>query len=58
MLKVLEDSRIAKVEDMLPLANCGGCGFPGCRNDTTDNELCQKHIDMIEGVKSYLKKGE
>ncbi len=28
--KVVEDSRIADVESVLPGANCGGCGFPGC----------------------------
>jgi electron transport complex protein RnfB len=30
--KVFEDPRIDKVEEVLPAANCGGCGFPGCRN--------------------------
>lgn len=30
-LYVYEDPRIDKVEDMLPHANCGACGFPGCR---------------------------
>jgi Na+-translocating ferredoxin:NAD+ oxidoreductase RNF subunit RnfB len=29
--KVEEDVRIDKVEDVLPSANCGGCGFAGCR---------------------------
>lgn len=29
--KVYEDPRIDSVEGMLPGANCGGCGFPGCR---------------------------
>lgn len=29
--KVFEDPRIDDVEKMLPGANCGGCGFPGCR---------------------------
>ncbi len=29
---VYEDPRIDEVEDALPAANCGGCGFPGCRN--------------------------
>lgn len=28
---VWEDPRIDDVEKMLPGANCGGCGFPGCR---------------------------
>jgi formate dehydrogenase beta subunit len=27
---VEEDPRIAEVEAVLPGANCGGCGFPGC----------------------------
>jgi electron transport complex protein RnfB len=30
-LHVEEDPRIDEVEQMLPLANCGACGFPGCR---------------------------
>lgn len=29
--KVYEDPRIDQVDDILPGANCGGCGFPGCR---------------------------
>ena len=28
---VWEDPRIDQVESMLPLANCGACGCPGCR---------------------------
>jgi len=30
--KVYEDPRIDQVEEVLPAANCGGCGFAGCRN--------------------------
>jgi NADPH-dependent glutamate synthase beta subunit-like oxidoreductase len=30
LLFVKEDPRIALIEDNLPGANCGGCGFPGC----------------------------
>ncbi len=30
-LYVYEDPRIDVVEDLLPHANCGACGFPGCR---------------------------
>jgi Na+-translocating ferredoxin:NAD+ oxidoreductase RNF subunit RnfB len=30
--KVYEDPRIDQVADVLPAANCGGCGFAGCRN--------------------------
>ena len=29
--KVEEDPRIDIVEELLPGANCGGCGYPGCR---------------------------
>ncbi len=30
-LRVYEDPRIDQVEEMLPHANCGACGQPGCR---------------------------
>ncbi len=30
-LFVYEDPRIDAVEEMLPHANCGACGYPGCR---------------------------
>jgi RnfABCDGE-type electron transport complex B subunit len=30
-LAVAEDPRIDAVDEMLPHANCGACGFPGCR---------------------------
>ena len=29
--KVEEDPRIDEVEKAMPGANCGGCGFAGCR---------------------------
>ena len=29
--KVVEDPRIDEVEAAMPGANCGGCGYPGCR---------------------------
>ena len=29
--KVEEDPRIDRVEEALPGANCGACGYPGCR---------------------------
>ncbi|HYW96022.1 MAG TPA: Fe-S cluster domain-containing protein [Bacteroidales bacterium] len=46
--KVYEDPRIDLVEAELPSANCGGCGFAGCRNfaealvksDTFDDLYC------------------
>ena len=30
--KVIEDPRIDEIQELLPGANCGGCGFAGCRN--------------------------
>jgi len=30
--KVIEDPRIDVVNELLPAANCGGCGYAGCRN--------------------------
>ena len=30
--KVIEDPLIDEVDDLLPGANCGGCGLAGCRN--------------------------
>jgi len=33
--KVEEDPRIDQIVEMLPGANCGGCGFPGCRGLAT-----------------------
>jgi len=41
--KVFEDPRIDEVEDALPSANCGGCGFPGCRLFA---EACVKAEDL------------
>lgn len=46
--KVEEDPRIDTVEGLLPGANCGGCGYPGCRglaeaavkSATMDGILC------------------
>ena len=29
--KVYEDPRNGQVEEVLPGANCGGCGYPGCK---------------------------
>lgn len=40
---VFEDPRIDDVENALPSANCGGCGFPGCRNFA---DACVKADDL------------
>jgi Na+-translocating ferredoxin:NAD+ oxidoreductase RNF subunit RnfB len=44
--KVYEDPRIDEVEEALPAANCGGCGYAGCRNFA---EACVKSDDF-EGL--------
>jgi Na+-translocating ferredoxin:NAD+ oxidoreductase RNF subunit RnfB len=44
--KVFEDPRIDKVEEALPGANCGGCGFAGCRNFA---EACVK-AESFDGL--------
>ena len=41
--KVYEDPRIDEVEENLPAANCGGCGFAGCRAFA---EACVKASDL------------
>ena len=41
--KVFEDPRIDQVEGVLPGANCGGCGYPGCRGFA---EACVKSDDL------------
>jgi len=41
--KVYEDPRIDDVEKTLPAANCGGCGFAGCRAFA---EACVKASDL------------
>lgn len=45
---VFEDPRIDQVEDALPSANCGGCGYAGCRafaesivkENTLEDKVC------------------
>jgi len=44
--KVEEDPRIDLVQAVLPGANCGGCGFAGCRNFA---EACVK-ADSLNGL--------
>ena len=46
---VYEDPRIAQVAEVLPQANCGGCGFPGCAGFAA---ACVKAADAgsIEGL--------
>ena len=63
--KVEEDPRIDDVEKMLPGANCGGCGFAGCRamsealvkNDDIDSLYCPvAGGDVMKSIAAYLGK--
>ena len=63
--KVEEDPRIDDVEKMLPGANCGGCGFAGCRamaealvkQDDISSLYCPVGgADVMKGAASYLGK--
>ncbi|MCR4562492.1 MAG: electron transporter RnfB [Bacilli bacterium] len=68
--KVEEDPRIDAVEKMLPGANCGACGFPGCRGlaeglvsgEVKKCSTCKvgkkdKHFDLIiEYMKAHPDK--
>ena len=63
--KVEEDPRIDEVEKMLPGANCGGCGFAGCRgmadalvkrDDIADLFCPVGGADCMKACASYLGK--
>lgn len=68
--RVEEDPRIDDVEHLLPGANCGGCGFAGCRafaenavkNSLSDGAYCNvggsdcmKKIAGVLGVEAAVK---
>ncbi|MCB1762117.1 MAG: RnfABCDGE type electron transport complex subunit B, partial [Gammaproteobacteria bacterium] len=61
-LYVYEDPRIDEVEEMLPHANCGACGKPGCRpfaealvKGEVDPALCTPNSqDMTEEIAAFL----
>lgn len=44
--EVQEDPRIGQINEVLPQANCGGCGFPGC---AAFAQACAKGDDL-EGL--------
>lgn len=48
--KVFEDPKIDLVEDALPSANCGGCGFPGCRAFAEATVKTAKETKSLEGL--------
>ena len=48
--KVFEDPKIDEVEESLPSANCGGCGFPGCRAFAEATVKEAKENKSLEGL--------
>ncbi len=48
--KVIEDPKIDEVEEALPAANCGGCGYPGCRNFAEASVKKANKDKNIEGL--------
>lgn len=48
--KVYEDPKIDEVEDILPSANCGGCGFPGCRAFAEATAKNAKEENNLDGL--------
>ena len=52
--KVEEDPRVGQITELLPGANCGGCGFPGC---SAFAAACVK-ADSMEGLKCSACKSE
>ena len=51
---VYEDPRIAQVSELLPGANCGGCGFPGC-SGMADALVKGADAGSIEGLSTSGK---
>ncbi len=59
--KVIEDPRIDLVAEVLPGANCGGCGFAGCRNfaeTIVKNESLEGLNCPVGGSEVMTKVGE
>ncbi|NLJ32627.1 MAG: electron transporter RnfB [Erysipelotrichaceae bacterium] len=60
---VKEDERLAKIIELLPNANCGSCGYPGCSGlaqaildgEVTSLSVCRPMAkDKAEELKKYL----
>lgn len=51
---VKTDPRVGQITEILPGANCGGCGFPGC---AAFAEACVKQ-DSMDGLKCSVCKSE
>ncbi|NLN92774.1 MAG: RnfABCDGE type electron transport complex subunit B [Candidatus Hydrogenedens sp.] len=61
-LYVYEDPRIDEVEAQLPAANCGACGFAGCRafaeavirGEATPGQCTASSAEIVESIAEYL----
>lgn len=61
-LYVYEDPRIDVVEGQLPAANCGACGFAGCRafaeavvaGKATPSQCTASSSEMVQAIAAYL----
>jgi len=59
---VKEDKRIKQVEEMLPLTNCGACGYPGChafaealiKQETEPGKCNVSPIDAKQRIAEFL----
>ena len=57
-LYVKEDERIDEVAKLLPNANCGACGYPGCRGLAEAIVKGEEHkiSNFVQNKKVLLKK--
>ncbi len=61
-LYVYEDPRIDAVDEMLPGANCGACGFPGCRalaekvvaGEASPSQCTASSAEMVAAIAAFL----
>ena len=49
---VYEDPKVIAIDDILPGANCGGCGYPGC------NANAEAIVKGLSGVNSCVAAGD
>ena len=54
---VYEDPRIAQVAEVLPQANCGGCGYPGCSGFAAACVKFTRRKTVSGGRSAYHGKG-
>ena len=53
---VYVDPKIVAIEDVLPGANCGGCGFPGCTPNAEAIVFRSSHCHWSLWVYHLVKK--